>query len=274
MGILVSTVVLTHPCFEEKAHFRYGRIHLPVAEHCNVQCRYCCREIGITYHGYRPAVTKEIMTPEKAVERVFPYMNERLKVVGIAGPGEPLCNEATFRTLSLVHDQFPDLILCVATNGLLLSEKGDMLADLGVKTVTVTVNTVNPETVEKIYAHIQGEINKKVAETFVEKQLKGIEVCTDNGILVKVNSILIPGITVDELEEVAVQSRKRGAVLQNITPLIPLGEFSGLRPPTCEEIQLVRKKCEHILPQFRLCKQCRADAVGVPGLGDVVFERM
>ncbi|MBU7027303.1 MAG: hypothetical protein HXS48_10220, partial [Theionarchaea archaeon] len=54
----------------------------------------------------------------------------------------------------------------------------------------------------------------------------------------------------------------------------PLGEFSGLRPPTCEEIQLVRKKCEHILPQFRLCKQCRADAVGVPGLGDVVFERM
>lgn len=267
---MVHTVIVTHPCFEEKAHFRYGRIHLPVAEHCNIRCRYCLREVGITYHSYRPAVAKEILPPEKAVQRVSHYMNERLKVVGIAGPGEPLCNEATFKTLSLVHDQFPDLILCVATNGLLLCKKSGILADLGVKTVTVTVNTVNPETVEKIYAHIQGEMNKRVAETFVERQLKGIEACADNGIFVKVNSILIPDVNMDDLEEVAVQSRERGAVLQNITPLIPLAEFSGMRPPTCEEIQLVRNKCEHILAQFRLCKQCRADAVGVPGTGDSI----
>lgn len=239
-----------------------------MAEHCTIQCRYCSRDIGITYHSYRPAVAREVITPERAVELVSSYLDERLKVVGIAGPGEPLCNEATFKTLQLIHDIFPDLLLCVATNGLLLHKKSDILADLGVKTVTVTMNTTNPETIPKIYAHIQGEMNQKVAESFIEAQLKGIDVCTGLGILVKVNSILIPQINMDDLEDVAIQSRERGAVLQNITPLIPLAEFSGFNPPTCEEIQTVRSKCEKILPQFRLCKQCRADAVGIPGKND------
>lgn len=239
-----------------------------MAEHCNIQCRYCSRDIGVSYHSYRPAVAKEILSPEKAVERVSGIMNKNLKVAGIAGPGEPLFNEATFKTLSLIHENFPELLLCVSTNGLLLSEKAELLADLGVKTVTVTVNTVFPETVEKIYAHIKGKMNEKVAETFVKMQLKGIEVCTDYDLLVKVNSILIPEINKDELEEVAFSVRERGAILQNITPLIPLAEFSKLRSPTCEEVQTARDTCERILPQFRLCKQCRADAVGIPGKGD------
>ncbi len=268
-GISQQAVILTHPCFEEKAHFTYGRIHLPVAEHCNIQCRYCSRDIGVSYHAHRPAVTKELLSPEEAVRRVFCYLDDHLKVVGIAGPGEPLYNESTFRTLALIHDTFPDLLLCVATNGLLLNEKCEILAELGVKTITVTMNTTNPETVPRIYASIQGDMNLKIAEMFIQNQLKGIEACTDCGILVKVNSIVIPEINMDELEEVALQSYERGAILQNITPLIPLAEFSRLHPPTCEEIQLVRNKCERILPQFRLCRQCRADAVGIPGKDDI-----
>ncbi len=41
--------------------------------------------------------------------------------------------------------------------------------------------------------------------------------------------------------------------------------FKDLRPPTCEEISGARAKAEKYLPQFKLCKQCRADAVGIPG---------
>ncbi|MBU7017468.1 MAG: radical SAM protein [Theionarchaea archaeon] len=260
----MRSTVITHPCFDEKAHFTYGRIHLPVAEHCNIQCRYCSRDIGVSYHSYRPAVTTKVISPEKAVEQVL-HCNDHIRVVGIAGPGEPLCNENTFKTLELVHDTFPDLILCVATNGLLLHETCKILVNLGVRTVTVTLNTVDPEKIPRIYSHIQGKMDEIVAKSFIQKQLEGIEACANNGILVKVNSILIPEITMNELEEVAVQSSERGAILQNITPLIPLAEFSGLRPPSCEEIQVIRNKCEIILPQFRLCKQCRADAVGIPG---------
>jgi nitrogen fixation protein NifB len=267
----LCTVILNHPCFEEKAHFVYGRIHLPVARHCNMKCRYCSREIGISYHSYRPAVAREVITPEEAVSQVFRHLDDTLKVVGIAGPGEPLYNESTFETLGLVHEMFPDLMLCVATNGLLLPEKVEILSDLGVKTVTVTVNTVIPETVPKIYAHIQGKMSQEVAETFIEAQLQGIEQCTQHDMVVKINSILIPGINMTEMEEVALQTRERGAYIQNITSLIPLAEFSELEPPSCGELQAVRKTCERILPQFRLCKQCRADSVGIPGKGDLDY---
>jgi hypothetical protein len=32
------------PCFSEEAQGRPGRIHLPVAMVCNIQCRYCTRK--------------------------------------------------------------------------------------------------------------------------------------------------------------------------------------------------------------------------------------
>ena len=259
---------LQHPCFDEKAHYRYGRIHLPVAPHCNIKCRYCSREIGISYHSQRPAICREILSPHQAAERVAHYMNEALKVVGIAGPGEPLVNPETYETLSLVHEQFPHLIKCVSTNGLLLQEKAPLLAEVGVKTVTVTLNAVTPATVKKIYAHIEGKMNDEVAASFTAQQLEGISACKTLGMHVKINSILIPHINAEELELVAIQAQKRGAYIHNITPLIPLSEFSTMRPPTDAEIQRVREQCEKYLPQFTCCKQCSADAVGIPGKGD------
>lgn len=257
--------MLDHPCFDEKAHFLYGRIHLPAAEACNISCRYCSRQVGVSYHGCRPGVAERILTPHEAVERVAFYMNPAMKVAGIAGPGEPLYNQDTFETLDLVNERFPRLILCVATNGLLLPDKAELLAQLGVKTVTVTINTVKAETIPEVYLHIMGEPPEKVAEQFISCQLRGIEACVELGMRVKVNSVLIPGVTSKGMEDVAVQSKERGACMQNIIPLIPLAGYSHVLAPTCEELRSTRARCEKILPQFRLCIQCRADAVGIPG---------
>ena len=33
-----------HPCFSKDAHKKYGRIHLPVAPRCNMQCNFCNRK--------------------------------------------------------------------------------------------------------------------------------------------------------------------------------------------------------------------------------------
>jgi nitrogen fixation protein NifB len=262
-------VILDHPCFDEKAHFLYERIHLPVAELCNIHCKYCSREVGISSHGCRPGVAERILAPDEAVERVSFYMNPALKVAGVAGPGEPLYNTETFETLELIHERYPHLILCVATNGLLLPEKAPLLAQLGVKTVTVTINTVRVETIPKIYLHIMRNPPDNMAEQFIASQLRGIEACSELDIKVKVNSVLIPGCNAGDLRDVAVQSRKRGAYMQNIVPLIPLAAYKEVRPPTCEELQSARNRCQKVLPQFRLCKQCRADAVGVPGKSNI-----
>ena len=52
----------------------------------------------------------------------------------------------------------------------------------------------------------------------------------------------------------------------NITPLIPCGLLAGRAPPTPAQLHHARRLAGAHLPQFTHCRQCRADACGVPGL--------
>ena len=260
-----------HPCYSHSAHGRYGRVHLPVAPRCNISCKYCDRRVSECCRISRPGVSARILNPTEALDTIRDAVRTepRIRVVGIAGPGEPLYNQETLETLSLVHDDYPELILCLSTNGLLLPRYVSTIADLGVKTCTVTVNTVNPDVGSKIYSHIKLDDTalrgEEAARTLISNQLEGIVMAVEAGIIVKVNTVLIPGINSDGIVDVAREVKSRGAYIQNIMLLIPLGEFSDLRPPSCEELRKARHSCEKMIPQFRLCKQCRADAIGIPG---------
>ena len=57
-----------HPCFSGGAHRRFGRIHLPVAPRCNLQCAYCDRRYDCPNES-RPGVTSSLLTPKDAVQR-------------------------------------------------------------------------------------------------------------------------------------------------------------------------------------------------------------
>ena len=269
IGSKFAHLTSLHPCYSEKAHFDIARIHLPVAKKCNIQCNFCCRKIDKC--EYRPGVASKITTPFEAFDRVEKTLKEikNLKVVGIAGPGEPLFNDETFETLKLVQDGFPDLVRCIASNGLLLSEKVDELIDLGVKTATVTINSIDPKIGSKIYPRVK--LNGKVlkgeegAKILVKKQLEGVLAASESGLVIKINTVLIPDINMGQIKEIARQTSERGAVLMNIIPVIPLHNFKDMEPPTCDDLKEARDLASEYLEQFRLCRQCRADAIGVPG---------
>ena len=80
-----------HPCFNEGACSSYGRIHLPVASRCNVQCNFCNRKFDCVNES-RPGVTSGILSPDQAIRYLDEVMATRkdISVVGIAGPGDPL----------------------------------------------------------------------------------------------------------------------------------------------------------------------------------------
>ncbi|MFX1452754.1 MAG: radical SAM protein [Promethearchaeota archaeon] len=259
-----------HPCYSERAHFKTGRIHLPVAPVCNIQCNYCKRDINKTEN--RPGVSASIMKPLEALEVLRTALKKmpQIKVVGIAGPGEPLANPNTFETLRLVHEEFPQLIKCIASNGLLLSEKVDELKKVGVTTVTVTINAVDPEVASKIYPFViyKGKTLTGIegAKILLKKQMEGVEKASSAGMLVKINTVLIPEINFNEIEKISLEAARRGAVIHNIIPLIPIYNFKNTPKPTDEQIKKARTISLKYLPQFRVCKQCRADAMGIPGL--------
>lgn len=257
-----------HPCFNKAAHHKVGRMHLPVAPKCNIKCNYCTRKHDCANES-RPGVTSRILTPQQALEKVREVvaLDQRIKVAGIAGPGDPLANPETLETFRLLGREFPDLIKCLSTNGLMLPEKIDELAQVGLDSLTVTVNAVDPEIGAKIYSwvryHGQTMLGSEAAELLITNQFVGIEKAVDKGITVKVNSVYIPGVNDGQMELIAKRIKELGVTIMNIMPLIPQADFAHLLPPTKEQLDEIRSSYAPIIKQMEHCRQCRADAVGL-----------
>lgn len=264
-------IMANHPCFSEAAHKIGGRIHLPVAPECNVQCGYCVRKYDCVNES-RPGVASVVLDAQEAIDRVEAVIERTgdIAAIGIAGPGDPLANEATFETLGLVRRYYPEKIGCVSTNGLALPDRvGDLVA-AGVRSITVTINAVMPETAAEVYLWVAGPDGEKLrgleaGSYILERQWEGLRLAVAAGLVVKVNSVYIPGVNDLELPAVAHLASEYGAHKHNIAPLIPQNKFRDTTPPTPVEIHAMRAACGEYLSQMTHCKQCRADACGLIG---------
>jgi nitrogen fixation protein NifB len=269
--------VQNHPCYSEDAHHYFARMHVAVAPACNIQCHYCNRKYDCANES-RPGVVSEVLTPDQAVKKTMAVAATipQMTVLGIAGPGDPLANpEKTFETFRRLSQEAPDIKLCVSTNGLALPEAVEELSKHNIDHVTITINCVDPEIGAKIYPWIYWNNRRikgvKAAKILIEQQQKGLEMLIAKGILVKVNSVMIPGINDQHLAEVSKVVKAKGAFLHNVMPLIAEAEHGtffgvmGQRGPTPDELQDLQDSCSGDMNMMRHCRQCRADAVGMLG---------
>ncbi len=260
-----------HPCFNAGVKGQFGRVHLPVAPKCNIRCNYCNRKYDCVNES-RPGVTSTVLSPYQAVEYMTRVLAKepRITVAGIAGPGDPFANpDETMTTLRLIREKFPHVMLCLASNGMAIGPHIDALADLNVSHVTITVNAVRPEIGARIYAWFRdGKIvhrGVQGAALLLERQLDAIRRLKSHGIVVKVNSIAIPGINDDHVVEVAKTMRDLGVDLFNCMALFPNVDtpFAEIEQPSKAMMAALRAEAEQYLPQMRHCTRCRADAVGL-----------
>lgn len=269
--------VHNHPCYSEEAHHYFARMHVAVAPACNIQCHYCNRKYDCANES-RPGVVSELLDPDQAVKKVKAVAATipQMTVLGIAGPGDPLANpERTFDTFRQLSEEAPDIKLCVSTNGLALPDSVEELAKHNIDHVTITINCVDPEVGAKIYPWIYWKNQRirglEAARILIEQQQKGLEMLVERGILVKVNSVMIPGVNDQHLQEVSRVVKAKGAFLHNVMPLISEAEHGtffgimGQRGPEPEELQDLQDSCSGDMNMMRHCRQCRADAVGLLG---------
>lgn len=269
----------SHPCFGGQKN-NAGRIHLPVSPGCNIACRFCDRAINDVEE--RPGVTSRLVKPEECEQILKKALDicPDIKVVGIAGPGDTLASDNALETFKIVKEKFPHLIKCMSTNGLLLNEKAEEVLRVGIDSITVTVNAVDPVIENKLNAYIIYH-GKKIegvegAKILIQNQLEGIRKVAAAGITVKVNTVLVPEINGEHIEEIAKTVREAGASIYNIIPLIPQHELKNCRAPVCAEIDSARTRASRYIDIFRHCQHCRADAAGVPGkseFGDRIYQK-
>ena len=279
MGNTYKDLQNSHPCFGGHKK-NVGRIHLPVSPGCNIACRFCDRAINDAEE--RPGVTSRILSPDESLEVLEKALSicQEITVAGIAGPGDTLASDYALETFRKVKNRFPNLMKCMSTNGLLLYERADEIIDVGIDSLTVTVNAVNPE--------IEAELNKYIiyhgrryegvesARILIENQLKGIRKVSMADITVKVNTVLVPDVNGKHIEEIAKTVKEAGASIYNIIPLIPQYELADRKAPDCFQIDAARTRASKHIDVFRHCQHCRADAVGIPGeseYGGQIYQR-
>ncbi len=265
-----------HPCFDKEAKLKYARIHLPVAPKCNVQCNYCNRKYDCVNES-RPGVTSSVLSPYQAVNylRTISERITNISTIGIAGPGDAFAEpEKTIETIRLIKKEYPEKIFCLSSNGLNIIPYIDEIAALDVTHVTLTINSFRVETLQHIYSWVRHK--KKVyrgllaAEVILNEQTEALKLLVEAGITVKVNTIIIPGVNDNEIEEVAEKVAELGAATMNCIPLIPAegSQMEDFPKPTREAVnQITKDISKHIKPMTH-CARCRADAAGMLGKDD------
>ncbi len=261
-----------HPCMNEEAHGKVARMHLPVAPLCNIQCSYCQRVLDAP-PGRKsgPGSSNGVLSVEEAVFEAENFLNEwgDDAIVGIAGPGDPLANTETFETLQDIKSLKPSCRICLCTNGLMLPDEVERLADMGLGTISVTVNGLKPYVMAKMHPHIFLS-GRKISGTegaaiLIERQWQGIEKAVALGIAVKINMVVVPEINGDQAELIARRAARSGVKIINPVPLLPRGGLCSVPKPGINYMKKLRENCSVHLPVFTKCKQCRADARGIPG---------
>ncbi len=272
MAISYEELTDKHPCYAKGKRNQTGRIHLPISPVCNIECRFCDRRIND--YEQRPGVASTVIQPEEAVEVIQKSLElcPAIKVAGIAGPGDTLASDDALKTFRLIRKEFPDLVKCMSTNGLLLAEKAQEVIDADIDSLTVTVNAVDPEIEARlnrgILWHGKHYTGVEAAEILIRNQLEGIRKVSAAGITIKVNTVLVIGINDNHIEEIAKTVKEAGASIYNIIPLIPQHELKDYPAPTCAQIDGARLRAQKYIDVFRHCQRCRADAIGIPGEKD------
>ena len=176
---------------------RYGRVHddlrLSVTDRCNLRCVYCMPEDGMSF-----APRSEILTFEELVRVASVARDLGVRSVRITG-GEPLVRRGIcdlVRRISALG--FDDVAM--TTNGVLLAPLAAPLADVGLRRVNVSCDSLRPDRFARIRR--RGELHP-VLEAMDAAEAAGL-------VPVKVNVVLLRGHNDDEILDFCEFSRRTG----------------------------------------------------------------
>ncbi len=207
----------------------YARISL--TDRCNLRCRYCMPEEGISKKEHNEILSFENM--EKIVDALISLGISKFRITG----GEPLVRKGTIDFLAKLGKK--DIKkLSVTTNGTLLQEYAKDLYYAGVKAINVSLDTLNPERYKEITR--TGELSE-VLDGLKEAKSCGFET-------IKINVVLLKGINDNEVEDFIKYTNDNGFELRfiELMPFCSQSEFAAERFISLNEITDKHKNWEHL----------------------------
>ncbi len=168
-------------------HRKINYLRISVTDRCNLRCRYCMPEEGISLIPH-----DEILTYEEMVRIVSVFAKEGISKVRLTG-GEPLVRKGIVDFVSHLSKIEGIKDLSLTTNGILLKDFVRDLKRAGLKRINISLDSLKKERFCQITR----------ADGF-EKVWEGIEEALRVNLLpIKINMVAIKGLNDDEIESFA-----------------------------------------------------------------------
>ena len=149
---------------------------------------------------------KDLLSYEEIVRTVRILSLLGVRKVRITG-GEPLLRTHLENLIFMLSSLDPIEDIALTTNGYNLSKKVKVLKESGLKRITVSLLTLNPEKYKRMVGR----------EAELERVLEGIDRALGEGFRpLKVNMVAVRGVNDDEIVDLAEFCRKKGVILRFI----------------------------------------------------------
>ncbi len=189
-------------------------LRISVTDRCNFRCVYCMPK-EVYGHDHPFLERRELLTFEEIARVAQVFVNGGVRKIRITG-GEPLVRRDLERLVAQLSELDVDLTL--TTNGSLLPQKAQLLADAGLRRITVSLDSLDDAQFRAL----------NDVEFPVHRVLEGIEAATAAGLPVKVNAVIKRGANEDQIVPMAAFFREQGHTLRFIE-FMDVGHTNGWR---------------------------------------------
>ncbi len=197
---------------------RLGRplrdLRISVTDRCNFRCVYCMpKEVFGRDYQFLPRA--QLLDYEEITRLARAFVANGVSKLRITG-GEPLVRRHVERLIEMLAAL--DVEVTLTTNGTLLPQKAQALADAGLTRVTVSLDSVDDATFQAM-----NDVSFPV-----ERVLEGIDAAAAAGLPVKVNAVVKRGLNDATILDMARHFRGTGHILRFIE-YMDVGHTNGWR---------------------------------------------
>ena len=209
-------------------------LRISVTDRCNFRCVYCMPK-EIFGRDYEFLARTQLLDYEEIARLARAFVANGVRKIRITG-GEPLVRKHVERLIEMLAPLGAELTL--TTNGTLLPQKAQALADAGLARVTVSLDALDDATFRAM----------NDMDVPVERVLEGIDAAAAAGLPVKVNAVIKRGLNEDAIVDLARHFRGTGHVLRFIE-YMDVGHSNGWR---MDEVVSAKTIVETIDAEFPL----------------------
>lgn len=164
----------------------FGREHdylrISMTDKCNFRCFYCMPDEKINFYP-----NSKLMSADELLNIAKTFVSLGVKKIRLTG-GEPLIRKDAREIIARLSNL--PVELAITSNGYLIDEYLDLFLEIGLKSVNISLDTLN----EKKFH----DITKR---NYLKKVLSNIQLFIDNGFNLKINMVALKGVNLHEIKD-------------------------------------------------------------------------